>query len=348
MEPPLNAWAKGRRHDVGPAFELHPADRTRLQEEAARTYAHTPSRHAAHPSFSWRQLWPRLAFVGGVAGLLLLAVLQLGPNRDSSTMELARVDDLRREPAPRAPAPDQGPAKTEFEPAPTIAFQSDSPQDAAPPLPQDNATGLTRSDTSEPAARLMMERYGLSPTGPAPQPSPPSPRASIDASPVTQTAAPLAAEEATRRLRVTGAVSEPKSAVRSAYPAPPLQQADSAPELAQSFAPRQQLRQNFNAPPAVALQSSFLLEQRGQQLRVIDHDGSVYDGSILPAQSPAATAGLSPVVGLPFEVAGTNLSQQVSVLFRGTLGTSMPARVQGHAILGNRDRVVVDAVLTEP
>jgi hypothetical protein len=43
-----------------------------------------------------------------------------------------------------------------------------------------------------------------------------------------------------------------------------------------------------------------------------------------------------------------NRSQQVQVVFQGVLGTGTPARVQGQAILGNKDRVMVDAVLAAP
>ena len=38
MEAPLRAWAEDRRRQAGPAFELHPVDRARLQKEVTRNH----------------------------------------------------------------------------------------------------------------------------------------------------------------------------------------------------------------------------------------------------------------------------------------------------------------------
>jgi hypothetical protein len=128
--------------------------------------------------------------------------------------------------------------------------------------------------------------------------------------------------------------------VRARFAEPP-------PDRVLSFAPQQTLRRNFNAPPAVVLQSGFNLEQRGVQVRLIDRDGSVYEGPLTPAKTQVTQAAVQ-IPGVPFEVTGTNLTEQLRVVFQGTLGTSTPTRIQGQAVIGNRDRVNVDAVLVNP
>jgi hypothetical protein len=123
------------------------------------------------------------------------------------------------------------------------------------------------------------------------------------------------------------------------------------PDWQADFVQQQVMRRNFNAPPAVALQS-FQLEQRGRVLRVLDEDGSVYEGRFmldvsnltfsLPQMSLAG--GVVPANSLSFEVMGTNRSSRRSLVFQGVIVTGATERIQGQAVIGGRDRIVIDAV----
>jgi hypothetical protein len=122
-----------------------------------------------------------------------------------------------------------------------------------------------------------------------------------------------------------------------------------APDWAGEFIRPAAVRRNFNAPPDYALRS-FRVEQRGTSIRVLDADGSIYEGR-LEAQAPAdpgpdaLTYGLapSPTNVLQLEVSGTNLSSKKLLLFRGTITTGATSRIEGRALLDGRDRIVIDA-----
>ena len=91
IEKLLRAAAQKRRDDVGPPFELHPADRRLLQGEVARKFAQ-PRRQSRSFAQYVARLWPRLA--GGVAILAVLClavwVLLPRPGDDRSEAFLAK------------------------------------------------------------------------------------------------------------------------------------------------------------------------------------------------------------------------------------------------------------------
>ncbi|MEW6305446.1 MAG: hypothetical protein AB1705_18370, partial [Verrucomicrobiota bacterium] len=58
----------------------------------------------------------------------------------------------------------------------------------------------------------------------------------------------------------------------------------------QRFMRTQQLRANFQSPPAPPVLERFEFEQSGQQVRLIDQDGSVYVGEMLVAPKADALA----------------------------------------------------------
>jgi hypothetical protein len=62
----------------------------------------------------------------------------------------------------------------------------------------------------------------------------------------------------------------------------------------QRFAQVREYRTNFNSPPMPTVLSSFQLEQNGRQIRVVDADGSIYDGAIeQPPTEEAARRGIA-------------------------------------------------------
>jgi hypothetical protein len=98
------------------------------------------------------------------------------------------------------------------------------------------------------------------------------------------------------------------------------------------------------------------VEQRGQYLQVLDADGSVYRGRVRVGQStsdqPVAqtslTLGAGLSNGLSFVVVGTNRTSERTLSFQGLILTGATYRLQGRALLGGRDRIVVEAQELKP
>ena len=115
------------------------------------------------------------------------------------------------------------------------------------------------------------------------------------------------------------------------------------PSASQRFAQVREYRVNFNSPPMPNVLSSFQLVQNGRQIRVVDTDGSIYDGGIEQTEE-STRRGLAPAAELKkniepelkrasaatagevlatqnafFRVTGTNLTLQQLVVFEGNL-----------------------------
>ena len=118
-------------------------------------------------------------------------------------------------------------------------------------------------------------------------------------------------------------------------------------QAGQRFAQVRRLRANFNSPPTPNVLQSFRVEQIDRQIRVVDGDGSVYEGAIEPSPSEEATkkalVARAPAAVLEnrlgakqdasisgmtegsklasqrifFRVAGTNITLEQSVVFLG-------------------------------
>jgi hypothetical protein len=144
------------------------------------------------------------------------------------------------------------------------------------------------------------------------------------------------------QLRPAGAESTDRYAYFSAA---------AAAQATRQFAQVREYRVNLNSPPVPNVLTSFQLEQNGRQVRIVDADGSTYDGQIedLPAESgriagvsqakdadqlkkTAAAVRAQPRTGaarrdalgdlnqnLGFRVAGTNRSLNQLVVFEGNL-----------------------------
>ncbi len=136
----------------------------------------------------------------------------------------------------------------------------------------------------------------------------------------------------------------------------------STPEGGQRFTQVSPYRRNFNSPPPPGVLQSFRLRRDQQQLVVEDADGSVYRGSVQPAQSqaarqtfvttrtrladrarpesqeapapaavPLAGGAVTELPAIDFLVAGTNLTLNQLVVFEGQIiaSTNEPAAAGG-------------------
>lgn len=111
IENELEAWAKARREDAGPPFELHPFSRRLLHEEVARVHP-LPAQQELHtepePAGSfWARSWRSLAVGLTVVFALVMVVLVYRPSSEPTNDFLMTkseaLDDIERR-AHAAPA----------------------------------------------------------------------------------------------------------------------------------------------------------------------------------------------------------------------------------------------------
>jgi hypothetical protein len=365
IDQELRAWAARRRRESGPGWDLHPADRRLLQDEVRRLEAVTLTSRQAHPR-GWRWWWPRTAVVGGVAAVLLLAVIQFTARTKQPHLELAQAGPEAGAAPQAAARPTAGGTAGSEALAAEVARVEDRADVAAVSPAPPAATGVA-SLTPVLTPQMREATRGVSPVAPvaravepsvgaltsrAEWPAEPPPSAAPDDSVRLGLAPPgggvldsSAVEPGLRTGPVAGGT--PAAAWTSLAPdraaalaADGFADAVSGTGWTQAFTQIAPARRNFNAPAPVALQS-FHMVQRGAQLQVIDADGSVYEGAVLSGDPvDSSKAG----VGLRFDVRGLNRTRQMPVHFRGTVVTGLAERVQGEATIGERDRVVVDAV----
>jgi len=261
IEKLLRACAEKRRRAAGPPFELHPVNRRLLQDEVARTFG-DQSRSGHRFPFLSARFWRRWAWgFAALAALGLIVRLMLPattPSRPSAL--LAKSEKL---PAIGAPPPAQfsstQPAGSASAPAETSApavlsklVSADVRTDAPRGLALESEFARVR--TQEEAAIASRVVLPAEPAGAASAPS--------------STSFPFAGQPV---------FAQDSSATRS------MQQFVQIPR--DRAAAEASLRR---ASPATSILASFRVEQRGPEVRVIDHDGSVYTGSVELAQAPAA------------------------------------------------------------
>ena len=117
----LKAYARRRREQAGPSFELHPATRNLLQAEVTRTLEKAAPKAKQGPA--WLQVWrPRLAWVSCIAAAMVLGAFILLQNQPAPkpTLQLAKGTDLQAptEAAPSAELPALQTAETVAEEKP--------------------------------------------------------------------------------------------------------------------------------------------------------------------------------------------------------------------------------------
>lgn len=317
VENALRAYAEQRRRQAGQLGELHPADRRILQAEVARTFPplQTPGRQGFLSIIIG--VWPRL--VGGCA--LLLGIGLLAWHFSSSPNRLTEL------------------AKNEKLPS-RMPVEVSKSQELA-----DNRAATATSAALAPTAPAAASVYDKAKDAPA----------GLElAQTVTQLStsrSAVAASSASSRAEPELAASAPAQSAAFFLSQEREQQEK---QLTQLFvrAPAETGLAGAAArqrPAAASLLDSFRVEQTGQQVRVIDRDGSVYTGSLTPPQvtanralqraaNPSALtaardssqtvnsnrAALSRAIStapqtFSFRVAGTNLSLKQQVVFSGQL-----------------------------
>lgn len=287
IEKLLHHTAQGRKAQAGEPFELHAADRALLQAEVARQFARQPATRAG--LLPWRRLWPRLAWALGlfaILGLIVWAILP-PPSPSKQNLTLAKAPATEPEALPTAqttppsPPPPAAPAA-----APAKSRQVSEPFAAeSPPADELRSRLATRSVQAESPklaataeSRLAVREAGSEAT------AQPGTYGGVAPAPVTRGLAGTAAQRSVSAPstalppRKTDSHSFGSSLEAQTQPAGTLWVRAQVQEDAEAAAP--------TAADSIPVLSLFYVEHSANEVRVVDHDGSVYLGSL--RQPPAA------------------------------------------------------------
>lgn len=349
IEKQLRAAAEQRRQEAGAPFEMHPATRRMLHGEIQRVHGpKTTSLGGRNPIFAG--LWLRFAAGVCTVGILLVATWVMFFHTPPPKSQQLAKNEVRR--ASETAGYVQNSASK--------AERADAPAEAK----------------SEPLAKA--------------KPLPPGVTAGY-----VQSAMPLAAPRAeapAKPARVAADFSNDGSQMAAAQPAAPLPPASTMSGVLAESSPVQNLRYLNNAAVAAggarkkdtlapllatktldnvaaakvagatAMLNSFQVEQRGEELRIIDGDGSVYTGRLLAQagqdkearlnfadrakQRQVAANGLAGnLQNAPFNATGTNLSLKQNVTINAAF---VNGSIVGRAVLAGGQSVPLDAAPVSP
>jgi hypothetical protein len=343
MEKQLRAYADQRRKEAGAPFTMHPATRRMLQGEAGRIHGKKPSGPAEKTSL-FAALWFRVGVSVCVVAVLAVAIfvpalsrsrskgMRLAGKQETDKMETASFDRSRAlAPAREAvPAPVASPA--------TRTYKEDARKDKSGPAEE------TARDQSAAKPRVVAATNSLTPGTAAVASAlafnPPAPQQNFYFRNESALAAIGGAAGHGRGDKLAG------------------------PDLEKSLDHRAK-RVAEKIPLA-----SFQVEQTGDQIRITDSDGSVYNGNLTAtgAETPAGSAGsalgaLTPAPAMEtelprqqpaledrkpinnaawqqnqnfqFNATGTNLSLNQKIVINGEfVAMTNPAMVLGRAMPG--------------
>ena len=328
MEELLRAYAKKRREQADPPLQLHPATRKFLQDEVKRTLvaAPPPARR------SWRTMrWPLAAMGAGFAALLVMFAMinaqmrGLMPATAPANRDVTQTKSVHSAPASVAegtasPAPNvsladksvaeykKSPAAPPGAPPATVA----GPLAAAAPTPPAQASDTPQLDAVAPGQPSSLGgTYGASRALGAP----------------AGTAAPVAADASAPTFAAEAMKRE------TAQPAPASEGAGvSAGEFVQLH---DGVKEQAKESPLSNVLSDFHVRRSGQNVSIVDADGSVYVGHVVNDISPRrgrggtgsiASAGAAETrkdtkedANWRFTVTGTNMQLQQKVIFTGSV-----------------------------
>jgi hypothetical protein len=271
MDELLRAYAKKRREQAEPVAEMHPATRRLLQDEVKRTLttSPTPTRQSWR---AWR--WPLAAMWGGMAVMLFMFAMlnrqlqSLAPGgagkEEGRRMKDEKPDRLTRNIAPAAPP-------RAAESAARDARRSD--RDDRAPQEIVSAVVSTAPAGVSPAAPAAVAEGSVSPV--PMMATAPAGRSGV---PVALGAPPPSVPAAESAL-----VSPMTLFKRSpAEPTAPTAANDGADATAGNFVQiRDRARKSAAALPPSNLLSNFRMSRSGQNVSIVDADGSVYNGQVL-------------------------------------------------------------------
>ena len=251
MDETLKAYAGKRQQEAGAPFELHPATRQMLQGEVARTYTQAPR-------VSWFQrvivFWPRMAFAAACVAITLTLVLMISP--PERMMEMAKTAAPANESMRDARLADGEQDKEQeklmdrFVDAPALAPAAPL-SSTAPVMPAKPADGLAKRDDDNSGdvkakSELMAEAR----------------KDGADVKPMREESV---GKEVARQSYSNFDNAEAASRARSVQ----LQQQKQDAQLGTKPASVEAVLKNFD------------FEQRGNEIKITDGDGSIYVGNVI-------------------------------------------------------------------
>ena len=387
IEKDLLAYKLRRGEQLGAPLELHPATRKMLQGEAARAASRPllTSEEAAknfvrsfvmshqQPSFfaRYRQ---RIIWGGAMCACLtlVLAVLRNDPRLASTPSQVsdpqtakpqatvaATKQQTEEESLARtkqsAPAADKVQELAKTSTAPVASPAPANPRGAAvasaPPLVRDLDRKLVeKKEASQPtqiakALKAVQVADALSAT---------EDKKSGEVMKLKRSAGDeLLRANLAAAAGASGGAGIPPASAPSTASAAQLFGANSAPEASQARQQFLQLdnqaryRKNFNSPPMPQVMQDFAFERTGDRVRIVDADGSTYEGAVMPApveevranavsKLDAAkerkdslaqpTQSADPQSSYRFYANGVNRKLNQSVEFRGEWQAAVPAQ----------------------
>lgn len=348
IEKWLRAFAKKRRGQAGESFKIHPATRRLLQGEVARNVPAQDGDDKSDSPSLWEILRRRWAFLLSFAFCVFLVAIIFFPSRTAKrrSQALTGIAPLKQlNLAAQAPAKEDNgqlpvtlDVVTNNAKLPVVALNNaaaPTAESAAPSIaaaPEGSVSSLANAPAEAPIQVLAeQEKSDRFLTAPAAQPATP-PAGVPDSGGHLGT---FAFNDKSQRL-----ANSP--ATRSAL----------VPEMQNSF-------KNSIAPSqSLSVLASFQVRQNGNALRIIDQDGSIYEGSLQilagssvnrqpqapPRQYQAMQNAVGVATGLPsppiaqaqnaihavqnyfFRVAGTNRTLQQNVTCSGYIvANSLPS-----------------------
>ena len=324
IEKSLRAWAKRRREDAGAPLDLHPATRKLLQDEVSRLKPGPRREAGLFARLFWYSPLRLALSLSAVAVLIFAAVVfieRLGPASSSLSANPGLLAENKRLPEQNgrpAVAEQDNPGNAQpvpaVETAPTATAAAPIAV-AAPPVP---AVAARKAKTAVSSVSLA-DSASLHKT--------PVASAAPSVAPPVPATAPLSLDQ--EKL----ATPQPGAAELAAVPAnQPAAAAVVVQKLSWVNSPPDTDRRDgavdkLGAAPMLA---SFRTEQTGNQLRVIDADGSVYVGNLTAATDILDSKAASQVAQTrAFRVTGTNLTHRQPVVFTGNLIFADQSSVHG-------------------
>ena len=309
IEKLLRRYAKKRRDasPEPPGLEMHPATRRLLQGEVKRQFPKSAAQEKSVAPF-WKNWWPRLVWAVPVLLVLLVGVWGLiGPGKKPAVgFELAKSETLTAPAEMAKKSPMAGASSADDSKSLATTTAAPAPLAAAAPAWALNESSLAYSDLARAEAPVNQPLRPLAKSLEVDRNRKPADETlKLEANSTLALPPPLAvADQESRQKPARAPASEVASAKRTdnlglisrASGGGGAASVATVPVIADGFAAGQESKQNIdrsgksvrfttfakNRETSPVLKN-FQVTQNGNELRVIDSDGSTYAGSVVLA-----------------------------------------------------------------
>ena len=327
IEGLLKAYAEKRRQKAGKPLELHPATRTMLQGEVVRTFAKQVAETKSHPGFL-KGFLPRFAVAGSLFAVLMAGVLLVLHIQKKPPEQLALAKNASQTSPSAAPT---GVSPSEAEPmdfnrresvdALALSGKSGDREFAAGGFAKQSATAAAPAaspgKSSEVAMDAVAKNDSTQRSGGRGAFGESAGQPSIRGFTANKAADMDKVHESTLALKESAPADRSELAQKDAASEEGRDKAgnQSFAEQSKSISRRMQFSQmaRASAPSSVAkaeakageserILASFQMEQNGDEIRIVDADGSVYTGKVeMVGLKPDSAAKSAPSAPQPLE-----------------------------------------------